>query len=48
LNTQTSGQAIVVYNPLNIEREDVVEADLQFEAKQCVCWSDGAKCRRKS
>jgi alpha-mannosidase len=25
LNTQTVGQAIVVYNPLNIEREDVVE-----------------------
>jgi alpha-mannosidase len=26
LNTQTEGAAIVVYNPLNIEREDVVEA----------------------
>src|SRR5688572_24109950 len=26
LNTQTRGAAIVVYNPLNIEREDVVEA----------------------
>ncbi len=26
LDTQTSGTAIVVYNPLNIEREDVVEA----------------------
>ncbi|HEV8428413.1 MAG TPA: glycoside hydrolase family 38 C-terminal domain-containing protein [Pyrinomonadaceae bacterium] len=26
LNTQTKGHAIVVYNPLNIEREDVVEA----------------------
>ena len=26
LDTQTSGAAIVVYNPLNIEREDVVEA----------------------
>lgn len=26
LNTQTSGASIVVYNPLNIEREDVVEA----------------------
>ena len=25
LNTQTKGDAIVVYNPLNIEREDVVE-----------------------
>lgn len=28
LNTQTSGTAVVVYNPLNIEREDVVEATL--------------------
>ena len=27
LNTQTQGTAVVVYNPLNIEREDVVEAD---------------------
>jgi alpha-mannosidase len=26
LDTQTAGAAIVVYNPLNIEREDVVEA----------------------
>ena len=26
MNTQTTGAAIVVYNPLNIEREDVVEA----------------------
>ncbi|HEX7329859.1 MAG TPA: glycoside hydrolase family 38 C-terminal domain-containing protein [Pyrinomonadaceae bacterium] len=28
LNTQTGGHAIVVYNPLNIEREDVVEASV--------------------
>jgi alpha-mannosidase len=28
LNTQTTGHAIVVYNPLNIEREDVVEASI--------------------
>ena len=28
LNTQTKGHAIVVYNPLNIEREDVVEASV--------------------
>src|SRR4029078_12668168 len=28
LNTETKGTAIVVYNPLNIEREDVVEATL--------------------
>lgn len=30
LNTQTEGIPIVVYNPLNIEREDLVEADVQF------------------
>ena len=28
LDTQTKGTAIVVYNPLNIEREDVVEANV--------------------
>lgn len=30
LNTQTKGTAIVVYNALNIEREDVVEAAVSF------------------
>lgn len=30
LDTRTSGQAIVVYNPLNIAREDVVEANVKF------------------
>jgi alpha-mannosidase len=30
LNTQTTGVPIVVFNPLNIEREDVVEADVHF------------------
>ena len=30
LNTQTTGIPIVVYNPLNIEREDPVEAAVQF------------------
>jgi alpha-mannosidase len=30
LDTQTRGTAIVVYNPLNIEREDVVEATVKF------------------
>jgi alpha-mannosidase len=30
LNTQAKGTAIVVYNPLNIPREDVVEATLSF------------------
>jgi alpha-mannosidase len=30
LDTNTKGNAIVVYNPLNIEREDIVEASLTF------------------
>lgn len=30
LNTQAKGTAIVVYNPLNVEREDVVEATVAF------------------
>ena len=30
LNTEAEGTAVVVYNPLNIEREDVVEATLSF------------------
>ena len=30
LNTQTKGIPIVVYNPLNIEREDLVEAGIDF------------------
>jgi alpha-mannosidase len=30
LNTQGNGQAIVVYNPLNIAREDLVEATVGF------------------
>jgi alpha-mannosidase len=30
MNTQAAGAAIVVYNPLNIEREDVVEASVSF------------------
>src|SRR5581483_1461529 len=30
LNTQTEGIPIVVYNPLNIERDDLVEADVRF------------------
>ena len=32
LNTQTRGAAIVVYNPLDVEREDVVEATVSFAA----------------
>jgi alpha-mannosidase len=30
LNTQTTGSALVVYNPLNVSREDVVEATVSF------------------
>src|SRR5207253_1452461 len=30
LNTEATGTAIVVYNPLNVEREDVVEASISF------------------
>ncbi len=30
LNTNTKGIPIVVFNPLNIEREDMVEADVRF------------------
>jgi alpha-mannosidase len=30
MNTEAQGQPVVVYNPLNIARQDVVEADLRF------------------
>jgi len=30
MNTEAQGTAIVVYNPLNIEREDIVEANIAF------------------
>src|SRR5437763_13317620 len=30
LNTETKGTAVVVYNPLNVDREDVVEASISF------------------
>ncbi len=30
LNTETKGVPIVVFNPLNIAREDVVEASVNF------------------
>jgi len=33
LDTQSKGTSIVVYNPLNISREDVVEADVSFPVK---------------
>jgi alpha-mannosidase len=32
LDTRTNGTAVVVYNPLNIEREDVVEANVALPA----------------
>jgi len=31
LDTRAAGAAVVVYNPLNVEREDVVEAHVSFE-----------------
>ena len=34
LNTETKGSAIVVYNPLNINREDVVEAFVSFPDRE--------------
>jgi len=33
LDTQTNGTAIVVYNPLNVEREDVVEAKVSLSGE---------------
>ena len=30
MNTQTQGTPIIVYNPLNVEREDIVEAHIRF------------------
>ncbi len=33
LNTETVGTPIVVYNPLNIEREDVVEVPMSFSTR---------------
>src|SRR5262249_16530213 len=30
LNTEAKGSSIVVYNPLNVQREDIVEAQIQF------------------
>src|SRR5436305_565053 len=32
MNTQTQGMPIVVYNPLNVAREDVVEAEVSLPA----------------
>lgn len=34
LDTQVKGSAIVVYNPLNVDREDVVEASVTFPGGQ--------------
>ncbi|HVM46783.1 MAG TPA: glycoside hydrolase family 38 C-terminal domain-containing protein, partial [Candidatus Acidoferrum sp.] len=36
LDTKVEGTAVVVYNPLNIAREDVVEADLHLDAARGV------------
>jgi alpha-mannosidase len=49
LDTEGSGIPIVVYNPLNIEREDVVEADVSFPGGTPkavhVVGPDGRRCR---
>ncbi|HEU4870359.1 MAG TPA: glycoside hydrolase family 38 C-terminal domain-containing protein [Pyrinomonadaceae bacterium] len=36
LDTQSKGTAIVVYNPLNIPREDIVEANVNFPGAKAV------------
>ena len=41
LNTQTAGTPIVVYNPLNIEREDAVEAYVRVSLPVRVVGPDG-------
>jgi len=41
LETQTQGMPLVVYNPLNIAREDVVEADWSGDANIRVLGPDG-------
>src|ERR1700756_1487491 len=32
LNTETTGVPVVVFNPLNVSREDIVEASIDFPA----------------
>ena len=43
LDTQAQGTAVVVYNPLNVAREDIVEADIRLpdetKATQVSGWS---------
>src|SRR4029077_12685618 len=34
LNTATTGMPVVVFNPLNIAREDLVEAEVKFPAAE--------------
>ena len=36
LDTQTRGTAVVVYNPLNVAREDIVEANVSFPSTTAV------------
>ncbi len=42
LDTQVAGVPLVVFNPLSIEREDVVEAELDFHVGTAVQVFDGA------
>ena len=47
LNTQAAGTPIVVYNPLNIAREDIVEATVPFAgtARRRACASSDRTAR---
>jgi len=49
LETQTKGTPIVVFNPLNIAREDLVEASVSFSWGTAeVRWGDGSGWQRCS
>jgi len=37
LDTRTNGTSVVIFNPLNIEREDVVEANVALPAGPRAC-----------
>ena len=48
LDTQTKGTAVVVYNPLNIAREDVVEAEVSLPRRRAQSGSRGRAGRQAS
>ena len=47
MNTQVEGTAVVVYNPLNIEREDVVEATLLLPRAHLKAWRCSVRMARR-